>query len=319
MELPTKPWNGLHAHSSEWMILENQRRDRSFWRVTLFAALLGAMLSGCGHTKANTESAKPCIRIQQSIPEFLSVDDGGNSTEPVRITIVARGESDDLKRGEVIYTEDGVQINSISVGDLHPGVQTVTIGRGLHTTSSSALFEMALPQPDGTEGPAVSMALNSLYSVPPVASPSPASTASASGEDTDQPIATIAPGVDRQEAESIRQFRVDEVGLTYSDGFIKLTNGNDANSTQTIALRGVNFRDGMLVRFRTTKGGQSVEATSPLMHTTTIATLEKPDYPASNPSSLMSATVVVPVKITHDAKGQFSVRTVRAESSDSCK
>lgn len=306
-------------HFSEQTILETQRGDWSCRGLTLFAVLVAAMLAGCGHAKANTEGAKSCIRIQQSVPEFLSVDDAGNSTEPVRITIEARGESGDLKRGEIIYTEDGVVISTTPIGDLHPGVQTVTVAAGLHTTSSSALFEMALPEPDGSEGPALSLALNSPDSVPPVAAPRPAPSASETDEETDQPIATIAPGVDRQEAESIRQFRVDEVGETYADGFIKLTSGDDANSAQTITLHGVNFKDGMLVRFRTTKGGKRVEATSPLMHTTTIATLEKPDYPPSNPSSLMSATVVVPVKITHDAKGQFSVRTVRAESSDSCK
>jgi hypothetical protein len=316
MALPTKPWEGLSTHFSGQTILENQRPCRE---LTLFAVLLAVMLAGCGHTKAKAEGAKSCIRIQQSIPEFLSVDDAGNSTEPVLITIDARGETEDLKRGDVIYAEDGVQIKAIPIGDLHPGVQTVTIGPGLHTTSSSALFDMTLPQPDGTEGSALSITLNSLYSVPPVAPPSQASIASGNGENTDQPIVTIAPGVDRQEAESIRQFRVDEVGTTYFDGFIKLTTGDDANSMQTITLHGVNFKDGMPVRFRTTKGGQRVEATSPLMNSTTIATLEKPDYPPSNPSSLMSATVVVPVKITHDAKGQFSVRTVHAESSDSCK
>jgi len=76
----------------------------------------------------------------------------------------------------------------------------------------------------------------------------------------------------------------------------------------------------MLVRFWTMKGGQRVEATSTLAHTTTVATLVKPsDYIPNNPSALMSAVVVVPVRITHKTKSQYSVRTAHAESSDSCK
>jgi hypothetical protein len=110
--------------------------------------------------------------------------------------------------------------------------------------------------------------------------------------------------LDRQEAESIRQFGAQEVGITSWDGFIKQTSDEDANSPpQTLTLRGVNFKDGMLVRFRTT-----------------VATLVKPsDYTPNNPSALMSAVVVVPVRITHRAKSQYSVRTAHAESSDSCK
>jgi hypothetical protein len=33
----------------------------------------------------------------------------------------------------------------------------------------------------------------------------------------------------------------------------------------------------------------------------------------------MSAVVVIPVKITHEAQSQFSIRAAHAESSDACK
>jgi len=285
------------------------------------AVALGQALAGCSHPQAKTESVKPCIAIQQTSAGIVSVDDSGNTTEPIPITVAARGELEDLKRGRVIYTEDGLQINAISVGDLHAGVQIVTIAPGLHVTSSSELFEMALPQPDGTAGHSLTLPLNSRNSVPPVEARPPAPSVSTSSGDSDQPIATIAPGVDHQEAESVRQFGASEVGITSWDGFIKETSDEDANSPpQTLTLRGVNFKAGMLVRFRTMKGGQRVEATSPLAHTTTVATLVKPsDYIPNNPSALMSAVVVVPVRITHKTKSQYSVRTAHAESSDSCK
>jgi hypothetical protein len=142
------------------------------WRlcscIVLIAAALVQALAGCGHPQAKTESMNPCITIQQTSPEIVSVDDSGNTTEPIRITVAARGESEDLKGGRVIYTEDDLQIRAISVGDLHTGVQNVTIAPGLHVTSSSELFEMALQQPDGKEGPSLDFPLNSRYSVPPV-------------------------------------------------------------------------------------------------------------------------------------------------------
>ena len=297
-------------------------RHWRLWGCIVFIAVgLVQALAGCGHPQAKTESMKPCIAIQQTSPEIVSVDDSGNTTEPIRITVAARGESEDLKGGRVIYTEDDLQIKAIPVGDLHTGVQNVTIAPGLHVTSSSELFEMVLRQPDGKEGPSLNFPLNSRYSAPPVEARPPAPSVSDSSGDSDQPIATIAPGVDRQEAESIRQFGASEVGITSWDGFIKKTSDEDANSPpQTLTLRGVNFKDGMLVRFRTLKGGQRVEATSPLAHTATVATLVKPsDYIPNNPSALMSAVVVVPVRITHAAKSQYSVLTAHAESSDSCK
>ena len=99
-----------------------------------------------------------------------------------------------------------------------------------------------------------------------------------------------------------------------------MTSGDESKlPPQVFTLHGTNFKDGMLVKFSTTKGGQSVEATSPLMHTKVIGTLSKPSwYKPSNPSELMSATVAVPPAITHDAQGQFSVRAAHAVSTDSC-
>jgi len=278
-------------------------------------------LAGCGRSQAKPEMPKSCISIQQIIPEIVQVDDSGSATEPIHITIEAQGQPEDLRGGQVIYMEDGVQRTAISVGDLHVGIQVVTVPPGLHTTSSLELFEMSLIGPDGSETPGLSLPLNSSNSVPPAGASRPFPSASDTREDSDQPIATIEPDVDRQEAESIKQFGANDVGITSADGFARKTSGDDANlPPQIFTLRGVNFKDGMLVQFSTVKGGQRVEATSPLMHTRTLATLVKPSsYAPNNPSALMSAIVVVPVKITHDAQGQFLVRAAHAETSPACK
>jgi hypothetical protein len=301
------------------------------YAVAVLAVALALIAGGCSRSKAKAdgseaespkgESPKACIRIQQTIPEIVQVDDSGITIEPIRVTIVARGEPDDLKGGEILFIEDGVQKSMIPVGDLHAGTQTVTIPVGLHMTSSSQMFDMSLIRPDGSETPDISLMLNSPNYVPPPERPRPAPVPSSGGPDSDQPIATIAPGVDREEAESILQFGANEVGITSFDGIARQTTGDDANlPPQTFVLQGVNFKDGMLVKFTTTKGGQRVEATSPLTHTQTIATLAKPSgYVPNNPSELMRAVVVVPVKITHGVESAFSVKTARAESSDTCE
>jgi hypothetical protein len=127
--------------------------------------------------------------------------------------------------------------------------------------------------------------------------------------------------IDRQEAESIRQFGRDDIGITSSDGAIKETSGDETkNPAQTLTLQGVNFKDGMLVRFTTKKGGQQVEATSPLTHTKVLATLQEPSgYTPNNPSALMSSIVVVPPAITHSVESAFYIRSANAESADDCK
>jgi hypothetical protein len=289
--------------------------------VALLMMGLTTAVAGSGRPQAKAESPKSCIVIQKTVPQIVQADDSGNTTEPIRMTIEAQGPAEDLKGGAIIYSEDDVQKSAIPIGDLHAGVQTVTIPSGLHMTSSSELFSMSLVRPDGSETPDDNWLLNGEDSVPPPKPKRAAKPARNNREESDQPIATIQPGVDPEEAESIRQFNAGETGITSEDGFIKHTSGDDSKqSAQTMTLQGTNFKDGMLVKFTTTKGGQTVEVTSPLTHTRTIATLAKPSgYAPTNPSELMRAVVVVPVKITHDVQSAFSVRTVRAESSDTCK
>ncbi len=289
--------------------------------VALLTMGLAPGVAGCGRPQAKAESPKACIVIRKMVPSVVQTDDSGTTTEPIRMTIEAQGQADGLKGGEIIYIEDDEQKSAIPIGDLHAGVQTVTIPSGLHMNSSSEIFSLSMIRPDGSEIPDDNWVLNSENAVPP---PKPRPAAKPAGDDreeSDQPIATIQPGVDRDEAESIRQFNAGEVGITSEDGFIKHTRGDDSKEpVQTIMLQGTNFKDGMLVKFTTTKGGQTVVVTSPLTHTQTIATLAKPSwYVPNNPSELMRAVVVVPVKITHDVELGFSVKTARAESSDTCE
>jgi hypothetical protein len=289
--------------------------------VALLATAPALVLAGCGHSQAKAQDAEACITIQQLIPETVQVDDSGITTEPIRMTINAQGRPEDLKGAQVIYIEDGVEKSAIPVGDLHPGAQTVTIPTGLRMASSSELFNISVVGPDGSETPDITMPLNGPNSVAPPAPPFPAPAATAHDEESDQPIATIAPGVDRAEVESIRQFNVTQVGITSMDAFARQTRGDDAKlPAQTFVPRGVNFKDGMLVKFSTAKDGQPVEVTSPLTQTKILATLAKPaSYVPNNPSALMSAVVVIPVKITHEAESLFLVRAAHAESSDVCK
>jgi hypothetical protein len=301
--------------------LPKESRRAKAYAVALLTMGLAPAVAGWGRPQAKAESPKPCIVIRKTVPLVVQADDSGNTTEPIRMTIEAQGPAEDLKGGEIVYSEDDVQKTAIPIGDLHAGVQTVTIPSGLHMTSSSELFSISLVRPDGSETPDDNWLLNGENSVAP-AKPKPAAKpASDDREDSDQPIATIQPGVDRDEAESIRQFNAGEVGITSEDGFIRHTSGDDSKGpAQTITLQGTNFKDGMLVKLTTTKGGQTVEVTSPLTHTQTIATLAKPSgYVPNNPSELMRAVVVVPVKITHGVESAFSVKTARAESSDTCE
>ena len=286
---------------------------------------LAQILTGSAQVQAKAETAKACIAIQQMSPVGVKVDDSGNTTEPIRFTLIAQGTLAELKGAQVIYMEDGAQKSATSVGDLRTGSQTVTILPGLHMNTSSETFDITLIGPDGSETPDMTEYLWSPNAVPPPKAPK---TPTAPGDQeqlaeavSDQPIATIEPGVDREEAESITGFNANQVGIVSDDIFVKSTSGDESNRPpQTITLRGVNFKDGMLVRFSTMKGGKRVEATSPLTHTRTIATLVKPtSWVPNNPSAFMSAVVVVPVQITHIVSSQFSVRAAHAQISESCK
>ncbi len=460
--------------------------------------------SNSGPSGVQTSTLGPYIVLQQVVPAIINVDDSGNTTEPIQLTLSAQGQPGDLANASVTYSEDGTAKATIPIGNLQPGMQTVTIPAGLHTTSSFELVSLSLTAPDGTQTPSVVLSLNGPTFVPPTASSStppptvypvypalptpfdsvsPSSIQLGSGDtqvtafgvatvgltqvfirdldlnwnpiaasttgptsvqfvvpasllaqagflevapteddsasipllvynpslpalgslagveldyvtaddldtvtadtvtvngldfpagaavvlgrgsqpgyvlatsqvgpgtlqaqipvpfaiqandlfvavlsadgselsaplplpaaslctpaspgyegDPDQPIATINPGVDPNEAMSTAQFGSADVGITSVSGNLIATLGdNIPHPPQTLTINGVNLADGLLVTFTTTKGGQLVQATAPLSGTQTLATLPTPDGSApSNPTALMSSTVVVPPQI----------------------
>lgn len=294
--------------------------------VILVLYAFGLAPIGYATAQSQADTPKACMLIQQTKPSIIQSDDSGNTTEPLLITVKVVGRPEALRGGQIIYLEDGIQNSVIPVGDLHAGVQILTVPAGLHMTSSSELFDLEIAGSKGTNAYIGGMPLNSPNYVPPPKDSSSdthpsTDTASDEREESEQTIETIEPGVDRQEAESIRQFGRDDIGITSSDGGIKETSGDETkNPAQTLTLQGVNFKDGMLVRFTTKKGGQQVEATSPLTHTKVLATLQEPSgYTPNNPSALMSSIVVVPPAITHSVESAFSIRSANAESADDCK
>src|SRR5271156_3274165 len=132
--------------------------------LTLCAFVLGPM--ECVQAQSHASIPKPCILIQQTKPSVVQSDDSGNTTEPLVLTIKAVGGPEDLRDGQIIYMEDGIQKRSIPVGDLHAGVQILTIPPGLHMTPSSELFDLEI---NGSKGTAYigGMSLNSANYVPP--------------------------------------------------------------------------------------------------------------------------------------------------------
>jgi hypothetical protein len=118
------------------------------------------------------------IQIREATAQ-IKVDDNGNSVDPTQVTVNALGQADDLKNAQLIYSEDGVQKTVIPLGDLHPGIQTVTIPRGLHMTSSSQLISLSLTKSDGTQTPPVQMPLNAPNSAAALNAQNTTSTSSA--------------------------------------------------------------------------------------------------------------------------------------------
>jgi hypothetical protein len=286
----------------------------------------GLGMIGYAKAQSRASTSKPCILIQQTKPSIVKSDDSGITTEPILITIKAVGRPKDLRGGQIIYLEDLIEKRSIPVGDLHAGVQTLTIPSGFQMNSSSELFNLEIIGSKLTNAFIGGITLNSPnYVPPPKTSPavanSPADIASDEMDESDQPIETIEPGIDREEAYSIRQFGADDIGITSSHGIIRETRGDEAqNPSQTLTLQGVNFKDGILVRFSTKKDGQPVEATSPLTHTKILATLKKPSsYSPDNPSALMSSVVIVPPAITHSVESALAIHAANAESADDCR
>jgi hypothetical protein len=102
------------------------------------------------------------ILIKKVVPAIAMVDDDGNTIEPLQVEVEANGQPEDFTNGRLTYSEDGVQMATLPLGDLKPGVQTVTYPAGLHVKSSSELVEVTLLAPDGTETPSVILPLDSL-------------------------------------------------------------------------------------------------------------------------------------------------------------
>jgi len=296
---------------------------------TRFAiALLLTVTAGC--SRSVSRQPKPAgnaafIQIQQVIPEIFQVDDSGNSTEPIRLVIDAHGSADDLKAANAIYSEDDREIKNIPVGDLHAGVQTITIPPGLHSTSSSEQFEVAVVGSNGKESISLAVPLNSVgYVAPPGPNSRDTKAKSSEGEgreESEQQIATLLPGVDPDELTSIRGFGRDDVGITSFDGTVDSTVGDETHqSPQSLTIHGTNLKDGLAVHFSTIKGGQGVDATSSLAKTKTLGTLTIPEgYSPNNPSILFGSTVTVPTQITHSVQSNFSVRSVHGETRPECK
>jgi hypothetical protein len=300
-------------------------KSRAFVGVPFLLIVMSAI--SCSRTaapRARPAGGAACIQIREVVPEIAQVDDSGNSIEAVRLGIEAYGGAEDLRRGEAIYTEDDREMKVIPVGDLHPGSQTIAIPPGLHIASSSEQLEVTLLAPDGRETLSLMLPLNSVGYVPP---PKPRDSGqrtrkpSESSGDAEQEIATILPDVDPDEVMSIRQFGPADVGVTSFDGDVDLTEGDDAHQPpQTLTLRGVNFKDGLVVRFRTNKGGQRVTAEARLMQTKTLGTLTVPSGSApTNPSALFASVVVVPTKVTHTVRSGFAVRSLHGETRSECK
>jgi hypothetical protein len=295
-------------------------------RTPVLVFLTAAASVRCAGPEPHQGGDLACIHIRQVISAMPQVDDSGNSVEPVHLVVEAYGRAESLKAGEAIYLEDDREVQVIPVGDLHPGVQTITIPRGLHVASSSELFEASLTRPDGTAGPSIVLPLNHVGYVPPplaAAESGPSKTQSSRGPDrgdAEQDIATILPGVDPDEVMAIRQFGPTDVGVTSFDGTVDHTEGDDARQPpQSIIIRGVNLRDGLVVRFSTNKGGRRIEATSALRQTKSLATLTIPvGYSPNNPSTLFASLVDVPPAITHDVKSSFWVRSLHGETRSEC-
>jgi hypothetical protein len=300
---------------------------RTRFRIPLVLMfLITVACSRADRPKGKLAGNPACIQIQQVIPEIFLVDDSGNSTEPIRLIIESHGGAEDLKAGEAIYSEDDKEIKATAVGDLHPGAQTIAIPAGLHSTSSSEHFEVALVGPNGKETVSLVLPLNSVGYVPPAEHDSGDSQAISSEgsdghEDSEQQIATILPGVDPDEVMSIRQFGRDEVAITSFDGTVDRTEGDETHQPpQTLIIRGTNLKDGLIVHFSTTKGGQRIDASSSLTKTKTLGTLAiPPGYSPNNPSILFGSIVIVPSQITHSVRPTFSVRSVHGETRPECK
>ena len=106
------------------------------------------------------------IVIQSMTPAAPQVDDSGKTTQAVQLTLNAQGQVADFQNAQILYSEDGVQTTAIPVGNLQPGLQTVTVPAGLQMTTSSPIISVTLTKPDGTQTPDVNLLLSSPGYVP---------------------------------------------------------------------------------------------------------------------------------------------------------
>jgi hypothetical protein len=272
---------------------------------------------------ATPSGGSACIQIKQLVPSSPQADDSGNTTEPMRVDLVASGADENLRSVELVYAEDDQEIRAFPIGDMHAGERSFTLPPGLHMNSPSQIVAVSLIAADGSETPANNLLLNAPDYVPP---PRPVSvnrgkTARTEIPGSDVTIAKILPGVDREEAFSILQFGASDVNFVSLDGNMDETKGPAGqNPPQTLTFHGVNFTDKVLVHFATTKGGQSVEAKVALANIRAIATLATLEGGERNyPLTLYSADVAVPESITHSVASDFYVTWNLPASQVSCK
>lgn len=151
----------------------------------------------------------------------------------------------------------------------------------------------------------------------PRASPSaPASASNGTLGDSGQPVATIQPGVDPQEAASTGQYQPTDVAITSVHGYIDATVGDSVSEPiQTLSVCGVNLTDGMTMNFRTYKGGSLLALTAPLNNVQTVATMPPLDPNATplSPTALVCGNVAVPQQIPDTPIKKFQVSSPHAQ------
>ena len=124
----------------------------------------GGIIVGSSNAGSNsgiqTTTLGSYIVIQNMSPAEPQVDDSGNTLQPIQLTLNAQGQTADFQNAQVLYTEDGVLSATIPVGNLQPGLQTVTIPTGLHMTTSSPIVSVSITGADGSVTPTENLLLS---------------------------------------------------------------------------------------------------------------------------------------------------------------
>ncbi len=140
--------------------------------------------------------------------------------------------------------------------------------------------------------------------------------ATGTGADREQAPSSIASGVDPDEVLATAQFGPDEVGVTSIQGGLFGTIGAPANQPQqSLLIQGANLIDGLIVKFRTFKGGQLLEKAASLLGIQTVATMPAPvGTTPTAPTALLRGTVAVPKEITDTPQMTLKINSAQAKS-----